>query len=139
MGSARSHLLDERARNQACIHEYEHVWTDLREQAVGSMHFRDIIAVHPQSHHRMAATLGQQHTLHLGIGSWPILVTAAPKGGRVGSRIRDMEQGAIKGQEPIASKVHVGHACRRCQQLTAFLLVVCQVGAFLSAFPFFLP
>src|SRR6266513_5702788 len=102
MGSARSHLLDERARNQACIHEYEHVWTDLREQAVGSMYFRDIIAVQLPSHHRMAATLGQQHTCDLRIGSWPILVAAAPKGGRVGFRSRGVEQGAINGHEPIA-------------------------------------
>ena len=46
MGFALSHLLNERTRNQACIHEYEHVWADLTEQAGGSMHFGDVIAVH---------------------------------------------------------------------------------------------
>ncbi len=85
------------------------------------MHFRDIIAVQLQSHHRMAATLGQQHACDLRIGAWPILIAAAAKGCRVGWRIGRVEQRAINGHQPVAAKEGVGHARRRRQQLTAFL------------------
>src|SRR6266568_2618912 len=68
----------------------------------------------------MAATLGQQHTLHLWIGSWPILVATTPKGCCVGCGISGGEQRAIDGHEPVATKERAGHARWRRDHLTAF-------------------
>src|SRR6266496_1492448 len=85
------------------------------------MHFGDIVAVQLQSHDGMTATLGQQHTFDLRIGSWPILVAAAAKGCRVGGGIRGVEQRAINGHKPIATKERAGHARWRRDHLTAFL------------------
>src|SRR5229473_3404256 len=59
------------------------------------MHFRDIVAAHLQPHHRMAATLGQEHTAHLRIGPWPILIAAAPKGQHVGFRLGSVKDRAM--------------------------------------------
>src|SRR5947209_448241 len=67
----------------------------------------------------MTATLGQQHTAHLRIGPWPILIAAAPKGQRVRLRIWGIKDRAIDGHEPIATKEGTGHALRLGDQLTA--------------------
>src|SRR5438046_6876145 len=92
------------AARDACVHQHQHVWTHLREQAVRPMHFRDRIAVDLQPDYRMAATLSQLHTAHLRIGTWPILVATTTKSERVGGRIGRVEDCAIDGHESIASK-----------------------------------
>jgi hypothetical protein len=104
MGSSLTHVLEKPARGDACVHEHQHLWADLLEQAVRPMDFRDIVAAHLQSNDRMAATLGQEHTAHLWIGSWPVLITAATKGRGVGFRVGGVKDGAINGHEPIATK-----------------------------------
>src|SRR5260370_35306602 len=67
----------------------------------------------------MRTTLGQEHTAHLRIGAWPVLITAATKGQRVGFRIGGVEHRAIDGHEPIAPKEGTGHAGRLGDHLTA--------------------
>src|SRR5690242_3075164 len=65
---------------------------------------RVIVAVDLHTHHRMAATLGQQDRAHLRIGPGSILIAAAPKGLGVSFRIRGVKDGAIDAHEPIATK-----------------------------------
>src|SRR5713101_6505086 len=84
MGATLTNMLDEAARDETCVYQHQHVGSYLREQAVRPMHFRNIVTVHLQSNDCMAATLGQQHTLHLWIGTGSILVATAAKGCRVG-------------------------------------------------------
>src|SRR5947199_8407319 len=67
----------------------------------------------------MRTTLGQEHTAHLRIGAWPVLIAAATKGQRVGFRIGGVEQRAIDGHEPIAAKEGARHAFWLGDQLTA--------------------
>src|SRR2546421_10502345 len=85
------------------------------------MHFRDIIAVDREPHHRMTPTLGQQDTTHLWIGAFAILIAAAPKGHRIGWRIRGVKDAAIDGHEPIATKEGSRHAFWLGNQLTALV------------------
>src|SRR5712692_4738236 len=67
----------------------------------------------------MRTTLGQEHTAHLRIGAWPVLIAAASKGQRVGFRIGGVEHRAINGHEPIATKESTRHAGRLGDHLTA--------------------
>src|SRR2546427_7811306 len=67
----------------------------------------------------MRTTLGQEHTAHLRIGTWPILIAAATKGQRVGFRLGGVEHRAINGHEPIATTESTWHARRLCYHLTA--------------------
>src|SRR5260370_4455793 len=67
----------------------------------------------------MRTTLGQEHTAHLRIGTWPILIAAATKGQRVGFRLSSVEHRAINGHEPIATKERTRHARRLGDHLTA--------------------
>src|SRR6266852_4730673 len=83
------------------------------------MHFRDLVAIHLQAHHRMAATLGQEYTAHLRIGPGSILVATAPKGRCVGLGIGGVEQRAIDSHEPIATKEGSGHGGPLGEHLTA--------------------
>src|SRR6266852_2621705 len=83
------------------------------------MHFRDSVAVNLQPHHCMRTTLGQEHTAHLRIGSWPIVIAAATKGQRVGFRLGRVEHRAINGHEPLATKERTWHAGRLGDHLTA--------------------
>src|SRR5438876_7686771 len=82
------------------------------------MHFRDRVAVDLEPNDRMGATLGQEHTAHLRIGAWSVLIAAATKGCCVGGRIGCVEDRAIDGHEPIATKESTGHARRLGDQLT---------------------
>src|SRR5260370_22081302 len=67
----------------------------------------------------MRTTLGQEHTAHLRIGTWPILVAAATKGQGAGFRLSSVEHRAINGHEPIASQERTRHARRLADHLTA--------------------
>src|SRR5947209_19611684 len=67
----------------------------------------------------MATTLGQEHTAHLRIGAWPVLIATAPKGCRVGWRIGGVKDAAIDGHESIATKEGSRHTARLGDQLTA--------------------
>src|SRR6266851_6853461 len=67
----------------------------------------------------MRTTLGQEHTAHLRIGAWPVLIAAATKGQRVGFRLGGVEHRAIDGHEPIATKESTRHARRLRDHLTA--------------------
>src|SRR5947209_18799097 len=69
----------------------------------------------------MTATLGQQHTAHLRIGPWPILIATATKGQRVGFGIGGVKDRAIDGHEPIATKEGTWHAFGLGDQLTALV------------------
>src|SRR2546426_9014020 len=83
------------------------------------MHFRDLVAVDREPDHRMAATLGQEHTAYLRIGAWPVLIAAAAKGRCVGFGIGGVEERAIDCHKPIATKERTGHTRRLGDQLTA--------------------
>src|SRR5437868_5443995 len=64
------------AARDACVDQHQHIRTHLLQEAVRSMHFRNLLAADRESHHPMAATLSQEHTAHLRIGAWPILIEA---------------------------------------------------------------
>src|ERR1700730_12267141 len=114
-----TYMLEKAARGDARVHEHEHLRTHLLQQTVSPMHFGNIVAVDFQPDHPMAATFGQEHTAHLRIGAWAVLIAAAPKGGRVGLGIGGVKDGAINGHEPIATKEGAGHAGWLGDQLTA--------------------
>src|SRR5260370_41287184 len=67
----------------------------------------------------MRTTLGQEHTAHLRIGAWAVLIAAATKGQHVGFRLGSVEHRAINGHEPIATKERTRHAGRLGDHLTA--------------------
>src|SRR6266568_8957413 len=69
----------------------------------------------------MTATLSQQHSAHLGIGPFAILITAAPKSCLIGRRVSGVEERAIDGHEPIATKEGAGHRLGLRQHLTALV------------------
>ena len=104
MSPSLTGVLEKPSGGDACVHEHQHIRTHLFQQAVRPMHLRDRIAVDREPDHRMAATLGQEHTVYLRIGAWPILVAPATKSQRVGGRIGRVEDCAIDGHESIASK-----------------------------------
>src|SRR6266487_659122 len=119
MGSSLTYVLHKPSRSDACVHHHQHIWANLLQQAVSPMHFRDIIAAYREPHHRMAATLGQEHTAHLRIGTGSILIATPTKSERVGFRIGSVEHGAIDGHEPIATKEGTGHGRPLGDHLTA--------------------
>src|SRR5260221_13991842 len=69
----------------------------------------------------MTATLGQQHTAHLWIGAFALLIAAAPKGGLIGLRVSGVEDRPIDGHEPIATKERAGHRLWLRQHPTALM------------------
>ncbi len=77
MRSALTCVLEEPCGGDAGVHQHQHIPTDLLEQAVRSMHFRDLVAIDLQAHYHMRATLGQQDTADLRISPRPVLVAAA--------------------------------------------------------------
>src|SRR2546430_11575502 len=121
MSPSLTHVLDKAARGDAGVYHHQHIWAYLLQQVVSPMHFRDIVAASLQSHHPMTATLGQEHTAHLRIGPWPILIATAPKGQRVGCCVRGIKDRAIDGHEPIATKEGTKHAFGLGVQLTALV------------------
>src|SRR2546426_2771225 len=119
MRSSLTCVLEEPSGGDACVHQHQHVPTDLREQAVRSMHFRDLVAIDLQAHYHMRTTLGQQDTAYLRISPRPVLVAAATKGQCVGLRVGGVEERAIDGHEPIATKEGIGHSGVLGRDLTA--------------------
>jgi hypothetical protein len=70
-------VLHKPARDDPGVHQHQRVPPELVEQAVRAMYFRDIVAADLELDDGMAATLGQQHTAHLWIGPFAIVIAAA--------------------------------------------------------------
>jgi hypothetical protein len=112
MAPLPSPVLKKACRSDASIDEHEHVRPNLRKHLVGSMHFRDIIAIHREATQGMAATLTQEHAAHLRIGPFALVITAATKGLLVGLCVSGVEDRAVNGHKPRASKEGARHLLR---------------------------